>query len=94
MAADADRPPARDRAGAVRPVGGPDELPGTLPDLTGRSGPAAAVTAALLGRGSTMAAAARLGAPRVVGICGPPGVGKTSLAVRVGHLLREHFRCA
>ncbi|HUQ60361.1 ATP-binding protein [Lentzea sp.] len=55
---------------------GPHQLPADLPDFVGRTGEIAAAL------GST--------AP-VLAITGPPGVGKTSLAVHVAHRLSERF---
>ncbi|MGI5503273.1 ATP-binding protein [Lentzea sp. CA-135723] len=55
---------------------GPRQLPADLPDFVGR---AAEVDAALAGTG------------RVLAITGPPGVGKTSLAVHVAHQMGDGF---
>jgi len=64
-----------------------DTLPADLADFTGRSKVVADVCGALAetsaGTGST--------ARRLVGLSGAPGVGKTALAVRIGHLLRSWF---
>lgn len=57
-------------------------MPGDLPDFTGR-------------RPEIDALLARLAAPRpgpaVAVVSGAPGIGKTTLAVHVAHLVREHF---
>ncbi|HEV7964032.1 MAG TPA: NB-ARC domain-containing protein [Actinoplanes sp.] len=73
----ADQPPAPSRR---------DELPTDIPDFTGRSDLVAALSAALSGE-----IVPGLGATRLVGVSGMPGVGKTTLAIRVGNLLRSHF---
>ncbi|WP_428964778.1 ATP-binding protein [Micromonospora fluostatini] len=64
----------------------PGELPAAVPDLTGR--------AEILARLSTLAAdvtAGRPDTPSVVVLHGPPGIGKTSLAVAAGHRLSPAF---
>lgn len=64
------------------PVAAPGQLPADLGDFTGRSS-----VVAELQRGLT--------APRptvtIVAVTGLGGVGKTSLAVHVGHAVRDHF---
>jgi len=61
----------------------PRQLPHDLADFTGRFEQTARLRAFLCPREGTAA--------RVVVISGPPGVGKTALAVRVSHQLQEHF---
>src|SRR5215467_6083874 len=61
----------------------PRQLPNDLADFTGRFEQTARVRAFLCPQAGTAA--------RVVVISGPPGVGKTALAVRVSHQLQEHF---
>ncbi|MFI5931010.1 ATP-binding protein [Actinoplanes sp. NPDC051494] len=55
-------------------------LPGALPDFVGRHGPLRRITA-LAGPGG----------PRTVVLAGPPGIGKTSLAVRAAGALAPMF---
>lgn len=57
------------------------QLPLDLPDFVGRQRPGAEL-AALLADPATMP---------VVAVTGPPGVGKSTLAVRIAHRLRSHF---
>lgn len=66
-----------------------DELPADIVGFTGRSELVAEISAALLGR--PRGAGPNPVPTRAVAISGPPGVGKTALAVRVGHLLRPQF---
>ncbi|MEU3985252.1 BTAD domain-containing putative transcriptional regulator [Streptomyces sp. NPDC026672] len=73
----ADRPPS----GNPPPLPTPAQLPAPLPDFTGRQRLLAEVTS-------------RLKAPDgmpVVGLVGLPGVGKTALAVRTAHAVKEVF---
>jgi transcriptional regulator with XRE-family HTH domain len=62
----------------------PRQLPHDLADLTGRLEETSRLRAWLCPEDGTVAAP-------VVVISGPPGVGKTALAVHVSHQLREHF---
>lgn len=75
-----DGPPASFAAepppGVHRPV--PRQLPPDLVDFTGRADEAAALTRALAPGGLAV-------------VSGPPGVGKTALAVRCAHAVREAF---
>lgn len=64
------------------------QLPADVADFVGRDVVIARLREALSGQANCQADAR---APRVVGIFGPAGVGKSALAVRVGHLLSEHF---
>jgi transcriptional regulator with XRE-family HTH domain/tetratricopeptide (TPR) repeat protein len=68
-------PPAHEPA-AHEPV--PRQLPADLPDFVGREAEVAAVCSALEQTGRAA-------------ISGPPGVGKTALAVHVGHLLAPRY---
>ncbi|GIJ56444.1 hypothetical protein Vau01_039600 [Virgisporangium aurantiacum] len=85
--ADGDTEPARfpgrpspDRGRAV-----PHELPSDVPDFVGRGAEIRTLLAALgPGRRGT-------GGVSVVAVYGPPGVGKTALAVHAGHRLVEAF---
>nr|WP_225953801.1 BTAD domain-containing putative transcriptional regulator [Kibdelosporangium phytohabitans] len=60
----------------------PRQLPHDVPDFTGRGKHIAALRAMVATAGEAAAVAT---------IVGPPGVGKTSLAVHVGHLLKDEF---
>jgi transcriptional regulator with XRE-family HTH domain/tetratricopeptide (TPR) repeat protein len=63
----------------------PQQLPASVADFTGRGREIRSMTAALSApRGQSAGVMA-------VVICGQPGVGKTTLAVRVAHLLRPRF---
>ncbi|TQF03526.1 transcriptional regulator [Kitasatospora acidiphila] len=62
----------------------PAQLPSDIADFTGRAGELRAVTRSL---GGTR----RSGAVPLVVVSGPPGVGKTALAVHAAHRLRERF---
>jgi DNA-binding SARP family transcriptional activator/tetratricopeptide (TPR) repeat protein len=71
--------------GEVRPTpapSGPAQLPANLADFVGRTGELARLRTALdpAGTGTRLAA-----------VSGPPGVGKTALAVRIGHELASRF---
>ncbi|MEV4398222.1 BTAD domain-containing putative transcriptional regulator [Nonomuraea sp. NPDC049607] len=88
-AADADRhgmPPSADVEAGARPMAfrGLCQLPGDTADFVGREGEVAELLRLL------RAAADRLGPPIVV-VSGLPGVGKTTLAVRLAHLLRADY---
>jgi len=82
--------PGADRAALLQAAragrrGGPTvvrsaSVPCDVRDLTGRSAEVARVTGSLTGE-----------RPRTVVVTGPPGHGKTSLAVRAAHLLRAAF---
>ncbi len=58
-------------------------LPADIADFVGREAEMRAIIAALGGRGGA--------APPIVTVSGPPGVGKSTLAVRVAHLMRERY---
>ncbi|MFD8563414.1 ATP-binding protein [Streptosporangium canum] len=64
----------------------PAQLPAGVVDFTGREQEIADLTAFLRPDGE------RPGVPIAV-ISGPPGVGKTELAIHVGHRLRNYFPC-
>ncbi|MDH6116467.1 DNA-binding SARP family transcriptional activator [Kitasatospora sp. GAS204A] len=70
----------------LRVVCRPAQLPSDLPDFTGR-----VAEARLLIRSLAASRGRRGGAVPVAVISGPPGVGKTALAVHVAHRLRERF---
>ncbi|MCK2237947.1 MULTISPECIES: BTAD domain-containing putative transcriptional regulator [unclassified Crossiella] len=56
----------------------PAQLPADIPDFIGRAALTEQIGEALTGSG-------------LVALSGPPGAGKTALAVHTGHRLREHF---
>ncbi|WFE24993.1 NB-ARC domain-containing protein [Solwaraspora sp. WMMD791] len=62
----------------------PAQLPMDIPDFVGRSTLVDEISAEL-------ATAGRSGSPVVYAFSGPPGVGKSTLAVHVAHRVREHF---
>lgn len=64
------------------------QLPPAVADFTGRERDRDRLAAALCCRSSTEPV---LGAPPVAIVVGAPGVGKTTLAVQVGHQLRDAF---
>ncbi|MEV0610994.1 helix-turn-helix domain-containing protein [Polymorphospora rubra] len=74
--------PADPPAAALPAAVVPGELPAAVPDLAGRSDALDQLSAL---------AAADTGAARVVVLHGPPGIGKTSLAVAAGHRLSASF---
>ncbi|MGW4403754.1 AfsR/SARP family transcriptional regulator [Nonomuraea sp. NPDC004702] len=87
--ADVDRhgvPPSADVEAGARPMAfrGLCQLPGDTADFVGRAGEIAELL------GLLRAGADRLGPPIVV-VSGLPGVGKTTLAVRLAHLLRADY---
>ncbi|WP_329082202.1 AfsR/SARP family transcriptional regulator [Streptosporangium sp. NBC_01469] len=70
------------------PAGGcpPRQLPADLPDFTGRAGEVAALTRAISpGEGQPG------GPPAIAVVSGPPGVGKSVLAVRCAHAVRDAY---
>ncbi|WP_165777625.1 AfsR/SARP family transcriptional regulator [Amycolatopsis antarctica] len=72
---------APERAAATVPVA---QLPPHIADFTGRQEVLDRIAVTLgSGEGS--------GAPRVLALCGPGGIGKSALAVRAAHDLRESF---
>ncbi|MGH3622169.1 MAG: BTAD domain-containing putative transcriptional regulator, partial [Sciscionella sp.] len=71
-------------AGRSEQVVPPSQLPPDLPDFVGREELAARVVELLV------APQPRSGPP-IVTLTGPPGVGKTALAVHVAHTVRPHF---
>ncbi|WP_432840310.1 ATP-binding protein [Dactylosporangium sp. CA-092794] len=71
---------------AALPWRGPAELPAAVADLTGRSAELAALRAF-----AVQARAGRLGGTSLVSLHGPPGTGKTSLAVAAGHRFGADF---
>ncbi|WP_051811967.1 NB-ARC domain-containing protein [Kitasatospora sp. MBT63] len=76
----AHRAPAPVAAHLVRPA----QLPGATAGFVGREAALGQLDAALTG-------AVRTGVPRVVAIDGPPGVGKTALALRWAHDVAPQF---
>jgi DNA-binding SARP family transcriptional activator/DNA-binding transcriptional ArsR family regulator len=65
------------------PVRPPSQLPLDLADFSGRQGHLEQLRDLVCGRDPVR--------PPIAVISGAPGTGKTSLAVRLGHLVREHF---
>ena len=64
-------------------------MPADLADFTGRA-ELVAVIGSILRTGAPATAAAD-DISTVVALSGPPGVGKTALAVHLGHKLRQYF---
>lgn len=62
----------------------PRQLPASVPDFTGRERETSELVTALTRSGSDAGVAA-------IVICGQPGMGKTTLALRVAHSLRHRF---
>ncbi|KIQ64767.1 hypothetical protein TR51_11435 [Kitasatospora griseola] len=81
--ATAARPVVDRRPTGPAPTAVPEQLPARLPDFTGRRADVARLTEALSHPDP--------GAVVISAINGLGGVGKTSLAVHVGHALRGHF---
>ncbi|MFJ5921168.1 AfsR/SARP family transcriptional regulator [Kitasatospora sp. NPDC092948] len=81
--ATAARPVADPRPTGPAPTAVPEQLPAGIPDFTGRQADVARLAAAL--------AEPDPGAVVISAINGLGGVGKTSLAVHVGHALRADF---
>ncbi|MFC4591478.1 AfsR/SARP family transcriptional regulator [Sphaerisporangium corydalis] len=67
-------------ARSARPT--PYQLPPDVPDFTGRAGDVAAVI-------ETLAPRAAAGPPSITLVVGPPGVGKSALAVHCAHAVRD-----
>jgi transcriptional regulator with XRE-family HTH domain/tetratricopeptide (TPR) repeat protein len=68
------------RVGRPDRAGRPQQLPADLPDFVGREQEVAVLREVLDG-----------GGPRLAAVSGPPGVGKTALAVHTAHLLAARF---
>ncbi|WP_327581297.1 tetratricopeptide repeat protein [Nonomuraea sp. NBC_00507] len=64
----------------------PHQLPADMPDFTGRTDAVAALTGALSPRDQ-----AADGPPAIAVVVGPPGVGKSALAVHCAHAVRAHY---
>ncbi|MDP4503346.1 AfsR/SARP family transcriptional regulator [Nonomuraea turcica] len=64
----------------------PHQLPADVPDFTGRAQAVAALTGALSSRDQ-----AADGPPAIAVVVGPPGVGKSALAVHCAHAVRAHY---
>ncbi|MGI5289942.1 AfsR/SARP family transcriptional regulator [Nonomuraea polychroma] len=64
----------------------PHQLPADVPDFTGRAEAVAALTGALSPRDQ-----AADGPPAIAVVVGPPGVGKSALAVHCAHAVRAHY---
>lgn len=80
--------------GTPRPEGGEAgspfplcQLPPAIPDFVGRTDVTAAVTGAVV----RAAGSGETGTPPVVVLTGPPGVGKSAVAVHAAHRLRAEF---
>ena len=71
--------PAASTASSRDPIAGPTRLPDDLPDFTGRAAELDAIRTGLLD------------GPGWVGIAGVDGIGRTAIAVRAAHLLRDRF---
>ncbi|MDH6112709.1 DNA-binding SARP family transcriptional activator [Kitasatospora sp. MAP12-15] len=78
------------RAGVLRSAWRPAQLPSDLSDFTGRSAALRALGRILL-PGSEPGAPRRAAAVAVAVVSGPPGIGKTVLAVRAAHRLQHHY---
>jgi tetratricopeptide (TPR) repeat protein/transcriptional regulator with XRE-family HTH domain len=68
------------RVGRPERAGRPQQLPADLPDFVGREEEIGVLREVLDG-----------GGPRLAAVSGPPGVGKTALAVHTAHLLAARF---
>ncbi len=77
-------PPPPPAPAPVATFAPPAHLPPDIADFVGRDGPVREVTGLLTGESGGTAL-------RLVTIAGPAGVGKTTLAVRVAHLVRSQF---
>ncbi|MFE0106093.1 BTAD domain-containing putative transcriptional regulator [Streptomyces sp. NPDC059009] len=86
LAADPGLDPPRPTAAEPPPVVRPRQLPPSVPDFTGRAADREELRHTLLRAGSGQPPA-----PACAVITGIAGVGKTALALHVGHLVRDHF---
>jgi tetratricopeptide (TPR) repeat protein/transcriptional regulator with XRE-family HTH domain len=77
---------AADQDAPSPPAAVHDELPADIPDFTGRAALVALGRSALLGEPAGPAIRVR-----GLSLHGPPGVGKTTIAIRIGHLLGPSF---
>lgn len=84
MSAPADPGDVESAAPAPQPEMVPHQLPGGVADFTGRQSEISELTTAL-------APGSQRNAVTTAVICGQPGVGKTSLALQVAHMLRPAF---
>ncbi|MEV0596710.1 AfsR/SARP family transcriptional regulator [Nonomuraea cavernae] len=84
-------PPPAPKGGERKGTGwtGACLLPADVADFVGRDRESRAMVKAL--RGADGRAEARSAAPPIVVVSGPPGVGKSTLAVHVSHRMREHY---
>jgi tetratricopeptide (TPR) repeat protein len=82
--------PAATTDPATLPAGMGAQLPADLPDFVGRGPELAAMTSWLADRPADRPGE-RLGAPTVVCVHGPAGMGKTSLAVHFAHRSADRF---
>jgi transcriptional regulator with XRE-family HTH domain len=73
------------------PVSPRDDLPGDVCDFTGRNALTAQVMDVLLNADSLIDRAHPRTGAVLVGLSGPAGVGKTALAVHIGHLVDDQY---
>ncbi|MBB4743330.1 DNA-binding SARP family transcriptional activator [Actinoplanes octamycinicus] len=79
------RPRPAPATATARPLTAPAQLPAGIPDFVGREQELSLVEQVLTASRPSDAGA------RIVEVHGPPGIGKTTFAVRAAHRVREHF---